>query len=134
MGFDLSRKAKQAKEQGKAASGKIPGAGKVKKWLGDFDSAIPVLRDLGYELSDATIKLGLPPSLAATFQFTREVSEEEVTAALRENKGHKLVTMLIRMLSKARKFQSGMRVAGLKAQSTGVEISFMGTGVSVKFA
>ena len=62
------------------------------------------------------------------------MSEEEVTAALRENKDHKLVTMLIRMLSKARKFQSGIRVAGLKAKSTAVEIGLIGTGVSIKFA
>lgn len=143
MGFDLSRTAKRAKEQTKAAAGKTARqatkaksaaspAPKVKKLLGAFDSAVPVLRDLGYKLSDVTIKLGVPPSLVASFQFTREVSDEEVTAALRENAHHKLITMLIRMLSKARTFQS-MRVAGLKAQSTAVDISFM-PGVSVKFA
>jgi hypothetical protein len=133
MGF-ISKKDRGTKDQAKATSGKIPGAGKVKKLLGDFDSAIPVLREHGYELSDMTIKLGIPPSLVATFQFTREVSEEETAAALRENKGRKLLSMLIRMLSMARKFQSGVQVAGLKAQSTAVEIGILGTGVAVKFA
>jgi hypothetical protein len=55
-------------------------------------------------------------------------------AALEKNKDRKLVKMLIRMLSMARKFQSGMQVAGLKPQSTAVEIGLLGTGVSVKFA
>jgi hypothetical protein len=127
-------KRKQSKERAKGAAAKAPGAGMVKKFIGEFDSAIPVLRDLGYELSDATIKLGMPPSLGATFKFTRKVSEDEVNAALQENKGKKLIRTLIRMLSKARKFQSSVRVAGLRAQSTGVEIGLMGTGISVKFA
>jgi hypothetical protein len=126
--------AKGAQEQAKAAAGKVPGAGKVQRLLGDFDAAVPVLRDLGYALSDVTIKLGMPPSLGATFQLTREASDEEVTAALRENRGKKLVAILIRMLSKAQKFQSGVRVGGLKAKSTTVEIGLMGAGVSVKFA
>ena len=132
MNLNPFAKANRAKDQAGAAAGKIPGAGKVTKWLGDFDSAIPVLRDLGYELADATVKLGIPPSLAATFQITREVSEEEFDAALRKNKG--LVKMLIGMLQKARKLQSSVHVAGLKPQSAGVEISLFGTGVSLKFA
>jgi hypothetical protein len=134
MRFDPRGKLKGANEQAKAVSGKVPGAGIVKKLLGDFDSALPILRDLGYELADATIKLGIPPSLGATFQITREVSDEEVTTALKENKGRKLVTMLIRTLANARKLQSSVRVGKLKPQSAGVEIGLLGTGVSIKFA
>jgi hypothetical protein len=104
----------------------------VRKWLGDLDHAVPVLRNLGYELTDVTIKVGVPPGLVASFRFGREVSDEEVAAALREHADRRLIKMLIRMLSKARRFQR-MRVAGKKAQSTSVEISLL-PGVSVKFA
>jgi hypothetical protein len=135
MGFDRSRKTKRTRERAKQAVGEPPGKRKVKKkkLLGNFESAVPVLRDLGYNLSEVSIKLGVPPGLVATFTYTRDVSDEEVTAALRENANHRLIKMLIRMLSKARKFQSGMRIAGLKAQSTSVDISLL-PGVSVKFA
>jgi hypothetical protein len=125
---------KPAKEQARAVGGKIPGGGKVKKLLGAFDSAMPVLKDLGYQLSDATIRLAMPPSLVATFEITRDASEEEVSDALRKNKDRKLVKMLIRMLSKARQFQTSVRIAGLKPQSTAVEIGLLGTGVALKFA
>lgn len=134
MRFVSSKKAKPAKEQAKTAKDKIPGAGKVKKLLGDFDSAMPVLKDLGYQLSDATIKLAIPPSLTATFEVTRDPSEKEVSDALQKNKDRKLVKMLIRMLSKARQFQNSVHVAGLKPQSTAVEIGLLGTGVALKFA
>jgi hypothetical protein len=93
----------------------------------------PCVQDLGYKLSDATIKLGLPPGLVATFEITREVSDEEMSAALQKNADRKVTKMLIRMLSKARKFQSDVHVAGLKAKSTAVDISIM-PGVSVTFA
>jgi len=129
MGFG-----KQAKDKAKSTSGKIPGSGKVKKLLDDFGSAVPVLRDLGYDLADTTVKLGIPPSAVATFEFTRDPSEAEVKSALEENKDRKLLTMLIKMLSKARQFQKGVCVADLKPTSTAVEIGFLGSGVSVKFA
>jgi hypothetical protein len=134
MGSARTSKAKRAKDKVKAVAGKFPGAGKVKRLLGEFEAAIPVLKDLGYELSDATIKVAVPPSMVANFEITREVSEEEMNAAAKEHKGEKVLGMVIKMLSRARKVQDNVHVAGLKPSSTGVEIGMFGTGVSVKFA
>jgi hypothetical protein len=107
--------------------------GKIKESLADFNAAIPVLREMGYTLSDVSITLGMPPSLLATFQVDHEVGEDAVTVALEKNAEHRLTTVLIRALSQARKFQTSIQIAGMTPRGISVDIGLT-PSVSVKFA
>lgn len=106
---------------------------KIQESLADFNAAVPVLRAMGYTLSDVNITLGMPPSLLATFQVDHEVGEAAVTAALEKNAEHKLTTVLIRALSQARRFQTSIQIAGMKPRGIAVDIGLT-PSVSVKFA
>jgi ABC-type transporter Mla subunit MlaD len=106
---------------------------KIREVLADFNTAIPVLREMGYTLTDVSITLGMPPSLQATFQVAHEVTEEAVSRALEQNVDRKLITFLIRSLSQARKLQMSIQVAGMKPRGIVVDIGLT-PGVSIKFS
>lgn len=106
---------------------------KVKETLADFNSAVPVLRGMGYTLSEVSISLGMPPSLVATFQVSHEASEESARRALEENAERKLTVFLIRALSQAKKLQTSIEVAGIKPRGIAVDIG-LSPSVAIKFA
>jgi len=106
---------------------------KVKETLADFNAAIPVLREMGYTLTDVAISLGMPPNIQATFQVVHEVADEAVSLALEKNAERKLTTFLIRALSQARKLQTSIEVAGMKPRGLSVEIG-LSPSVTIKFA
>jgi hypothetical protein len=108
-------------------------AAKVRETLVDFNTAVPVLRAMGYALSDVEITLGMPPSLKATFQVSHEATDEAVSQALEQNADRRLIAFLIRALSQARKVQTSIEVAGMKPRGITVEIGLT-PGVSIKFA
>jgi hypothetical protein len=106
---------------------------KVKETLADFNSAVPVLRTMGYALSDVSITLGMPPSLQATFQISHEADEETTARTLDQNADRPLTVFLIRTLSQARKLQKSIEVAGMKPRGIAVEIG-LSPSVAIKFA
>jgi hypothetical protein len=106
---------------------------KVKETLADFNSAVPVLREMGYALSEVTLSLGMPPSLVATFLVSHEVNEETVHRALEENASRKLTVFLVRTLSQAHKLQTSVEVAGMKPRGIVVELG-LSPSVAIKFA
>ena len=106
---------------------------KVREMLADFNAAVPVLRAMGFALTDVEITLGLPPSLKATFQVPHEVTDEAVSRALEQNADRKLITFLIRALSQARRLQTSIDVVGMKPRGLTVEVGLT-PGVSIKFA
>ena len=90
------------------------GAAKVRETIEDFNASVPVLREMGYTLSDVAIPLGLPPNVHATFQVSHEVSDEAVARALEQNAERKLTTFLIQALTQARRLQTSIAIAGMK--------------------
>jgi len=58
---------------------------KIRETLADFNSSVPVLREMGYTLSDVEITLGMPPNVQATFQVSHEVTDEAVIQSLEQN-------------------------------------------------
>jgi hypothetical protein len=106
---------------------------KIRETLADFNASVPVLREMGYTLSDVAITLGMPPSLAASFQVSHEVGEETVARALEQNADRKLTTILIRALSQARRLQTSIEVAGMKPRGITVDIGLT-PSVVIKFA
>jgi hypothetical protein len=106
---------------------------KIRETLADFNSSVPVLREMGYTLSDVEITLGMPPNVQATFQVSHEVTDEAVIQSLEQNADRKLTAFLIRALSQARKVQTSIQIAGMKPRGIKVEIG-LSPGVSIKFA
>lgn len=116
-----------------AADVREASAAKIRETLADFNSAVPVLQEMGYSLTEVSITLGLPPNVHATFQVSHEATDEVVRRSLEQNVDRKLTAFLIRALSQARKLQTSIEIAGMKPRGITVEMG-LSPGVSVKFA
>jgi hypothetical protein len=127
--------AQNAKEAIAAAAADLreASAAKIRETIEDFNASLPVLREMGYTLSDVAISLGLPPNVHATFQVSHEVNDEAVGRALDQNTERRLTTFLIQALTQARKLQTNIAIAGMKPRGITVEIG-LSPGVTIKFA
>lgn len=64
--------------------------------LADFNAALPLLREAGYVLDGASVKIGVMPQIVANFAGGAVLSEERVNAMLAEHSGRKLTTLLVK--------------------------------------
>ncbi len=108
-------------------------ATKIRETLADFNASVPVLREMGYTLTDVAITLGVPPNLHATFQVSHAATDEAVGRSLEQDGDRKLTAFLVRALTQAHKLQTSIEIAGMKPRGITVEIG-LSPGVSIKFA
>ncbi|SRR5258708_3453326 len=101
--------------------------------LQDFNAAIPVLRELGYSLTDVSMTVGIPPKIQAAFHSPHEVTEESVDRAIAQHADRKLTLFLVRALYQAWKLQTAVEIAGMKPRGVVVEIGLT-PSVSIKFS
>ena len=109
------------------------GLAKLDEALGDFNAALPILRDAGYVLEGATIKLGLVPQVVANFTAGATVPEERVDVLLAEHAERKLTTLMVRAVYQATKLQSKLVIRGMRPSGLSVEIGLV-PQVTVKFS
>ena len=109
------------------------GEGKLRETLSDFTAALPVLGEMGYTLAELSITLGLPPSLHATFDVSREVTDDEVANVLARHAERRLTTFLVRSLVHARRLQSSVSIVGMKPRGIGVDLG-LSPHVSITFS
>lgn len=128
-------RAKRAKEQIASSFGELKdaGVGKVLETLDDFNSALPVLREAGYTLSDVNIGIGLPPTVSASFVSSDDVSPEKVEHLLAEQADNKFTLLLMKSLYQAWQLQQKIKIVGLKPKGISVVIGLIPV-VTIKFA
>ena len=101
--------------------------------IDELNNALPVLSAAGYQMSGVSIKLGVPPSVAAEFDIIADdVSEEKVNALLEQHAERKMTALLVRSLMQARKLQSKVKLVGMQPQKVSVDIGLIPL-VGVKF-
>jgi hypothetical protein len=105
----------------------------VKEMVDDLNRHLPALREAGYVVSEVSIEVGLPPKIVASFDCSREISEERLEAIVEEHKEAKVTVILLRAFHAARRFQDGIKIVGMKPQGIALEMGLI-PSVVVKFA
>lgn len=108
-------------------------AAKLDEAIGDFNAALPILRDAGYVLDGVTVKLGLAPQIVASFAGGAVVPEERVDALVAEHSGRKLTSLLVKAVRHATTLQSKLTISGMRADGLSVEVGLV-PQVTVKFS
>jgi hypothetical protein len=128
-------RAKKAREQIASKIGELKDAGldKVLETIDDFNSALPVIAEAGYALSDVNIGLGLPPMVSASFRSSDDVSPEKVEKLLEEHADKKFTLLLMKSLYQAWQLQQKIKIVGLKPKGISVVIGLIPV-VTIKFA
>ena len=99
----------------------------------DFNNALPILSEAGYALKGITLGMGIPPSLAAEFSPSQEVSPENVERLLPQHADKKLTVVLIKALHNAWLIQTKIAIGGLTPTGISVDVGLI-PSVSVSFA
>lgn len=101
------------------------GFAKLNSVIEDLNAALPVLQEAGYPVDLVEIELGISPKVAIRFATKLGVKEERFNALLQEHAEHRMTFMLLNSLARAKKLQSGIRIAGLKPKGIEIEIGVM---------
>src|ERR1035437_1390327 len=111
---------------------KDSGTAKIKEVLENIGGSSAIFLQSGYELKDVSINLGIPPVIASTFSFIKDISEEEQKKVLEETKKSPLIHLIISYLLKASNYFNKIKVGSYKI--TSVSISLVLTpGVNINF-
>jgi hypothetical protein len=111
---------------------KDAGMSRVNETMGEFNDALPAVREAGYALTAVEIQIGLPPKVVAKFSTAAEIPDDKAEALLAQHADKKFTALLLKALFQASRFQSKIHVAGLKATGMDVEIGLT-PHVTVKF-
>ena len=109
------------------------GVAKLEEALADFNAALPVLREAGYVLEGASIKLGVIPQVVANFTAGTAVPEEMVDPLLAKPAGRTLTTLMVKSVYKATRLQSALNIRGMRPSGLSVEVGMV-PAVTVKFS
>ena len=117
----------------KASELKDASVAKLVETLGDFNSALPVIREAGYTLSSVEIGIGLPPKVTASFAVLTNVSTETVERLLVEHAERTFTVLLLKSLHQAWQIHNQVKIVGLQPEGLSVEIGLIPV-VTIKFA
>jgi hypothetical protein len=131
----VATKAQDVKDSVAATAADLREAGnaRIKDAVDELNTALPVIRQVGFSLSEVKIEIGIPPKIVAIFQPSSGVTEESFATASEEHAERKLTTLLVRSLYHAWRLQKGLVVGSLKPHGIEVEIG-LSPSVTIKFA
>src|SRR5262249_38910994 len=123
----VSSKAGELKDQAAQKAGEVMegGAARLREALAEFSSAVPILKQAGYSLSEVAIELGLPPKIVASFKIDRVLDEAMLSEIEREHADNKIAVTLIKSLGQARAIQDKVTVAGLAPCGIAIELGLI---------
>jgi hypothetical protein len=108
------------------------GTNKVVEAIDGFNAALPIVREAGYDLSEVTVELGLPPRLVASFTVANEVSVEQFEELIANHAERKFAILLLKALREAWKIQSRIHIIGMTPRGMSVELGLT-PSVTIKF-
>ena len=131
----LASKAGELTDQAADAASKVKevSLAKLGETIGDFNAALPVLREAGYTLSSVDIGIGLPPKVTAAFLVSADVSAEKVERVMAEHADKKFTLLLMKSIHQAWQLQTRVGIVGLKPKGISVELGVI-PNVSIHFA
>ncbi len=105
----------------KLAELKAFGAEKLQDTMGAFLSALPPLRQAGYELREFEIELGITPKIIAHF-MPWPATEEEIAAAREALKSNKVGASMLSVLRRAGDVHRQVKVPGFSCAHMEIDV------------
>jgi hypothetical protein len=108
MPFDIAGAVK------KAAGGLADvGMQQTQEAVADLNLLLGLLQQAGYDVGQVDIELGVPPKLSVNLKLSRPVSEEKLTAILRDHSDRAMITTLVSSLLRANQIRDGIQVKNI---------------------
>jgi hypothetical protein len=111
---------------------KDSGTSKIKEVLENIGGSSAIFLQSGYELKNVSINLGLPPDIVTTFQFIKDISEEEQKRVLDETKKSSIIHLIITCLLKASNYFDKIKVGDYKMSSVSISLGLT-PGININF-
>jgi hypothetical protein len=108
----------------KLAELKAFGAEKVDQTMAAFLSALPALRQAGYELREFEVELGLTPRVIAHF-MPAPASEEDEAAAREALKDNKIGASMLSVLRRARDMHRRIKAPGFACAHMEIDVGLL---------
>jgi hypothetical protein len=115
-----------------AADARDASFNKAKETIDDFNAALPVIRQAGYQVSEVDIALGIPPKVSCSVTAKPDLTAEHVESVIAEHADKKFTVMLVKALFQAWKLQNAIHIVGMKPRNMGVELGLI-PSVTIKF-
>jgi hypothetical protein len=106
---------------------------KIQENLNKLGNSSDLFLRSGYELKDVNINLGLPPVIATSFHFLKDISEEDQVKLLEETKDNRLIYIIIKCLLKASNYFDKIKVGDFKLSSVSISLS-LAPGINIHFS
>ncbi len=108
----------------KLAELKAFGAEKVQESLGAFLSALPALKQAGYDLREFEIELGITPKVIAHF-MPHPATEEDVSAAREALKENKIGASMLNVLRRAGDMHRQIKAPGFECAHMEIDVGII---------
>jgi hypothetical protein len=115
-----------------AADVKEASFNKAKEAIDDFNAALPVIRQAGYQVSEVDIALGIPPKVSCSVTANADLTAEHVESVIAQHEDKKFTVVLVKALFQAWKLQNAIHIVGMKPRNMGVELGLI-PSVTIKF-
>ena len=112
MRFDVFDKLKELLKNAKERLRQL-GFEKTQKAMYEFNLLLLLLKNAGYEVSQVEIELRVPPRITIHLKASSAVSEEKLSAILRDNRDKKVLAGIVMSLIQANKLRGSVKVEGL---------------------
>lgn len=93
---------------------KDAGTDKISTLVNDVLGLAPVIEGTGFEMSDISVDIGIPPGISIAFIKEKDVDPETIDQILEENKDKDMLRIIVRSLQKADAVQKGMNLSHYK--------------------
>src|SRR4030095_13927302 len=115
-----------------ASEFKEAGMSKIQQIMHEIPNSMGLISKSGYEFNGISVTLGLPPDIVSSFQYRKDISENERSALLEEAKDKKILNMVLKCLFKAGDFSHTVKMKDYKLEDVTVTLGIM-PGVTVNF-
>jgi hypothetical protein len=96
------------------------------EFMNDLISLSPIIDEIGFKTTGISVSIGLPPDVTFHFTKTKDVSEEERTAILEQNKDKAMLGTIVKMLFMADSYQQKLKLGSFRFTNIDVCVGLTG--------
>ena len=105
---------------------------KLKEVANEFNAIAPIIKMIGYSITEVEVELGMPPKIVPHFTRTDDMSEDEMNEIIEKHKDKKLTYLILSSLAKASSLQNSIQLSNLKFTEVEIEVGAI-PSVKLKF-
>ncbi len=111
---------------------KEAGSGKIKEIMESINESISLITSSGYEFKGIGVALGLTPSIALSFHYIKDITEEERESILKQAEDKKTIKIVLKMLFKAGDFYRSIQLGDYALDAVEMKLG-LSLGMSLTF-